>query len=92
MLAAKVWHPESVGPLCERLKDEKEDPMVRRSAAFASSAVGGSRLSRMPVANGNAMSSTSTARSGMEITANQLRRKLLGGGEVTSGAFGVSFR
>src|SRR5262245_17245581 len=40
--AAEVWHPESLGPLCEKLKDEKEDPLVRRSAAFA---LGGMRKS-----------------------------------------------
>ncbi len=39
-LAAKVWRPESLGPLCARLKDEKEDPLVRRSAAFALGSMG----------------------------------------------------
>jgi HEAT repeat protein len=34
-LAASVWHKDSLPALCEKLKDEKEDPMVRRSAAYA---------------------------------------------------------
>jgi HEAT repeat protein len=31
----KVWHEQALQALCERLKDGKEEPAVRRSAAFA---------------------------------------------------------
>jgi HEAT repeat protein len=39
-VAAKVRHAESVAALCKHLTDEKQDPLVRRSAAFALGGMG----------------------------------------------------